>query len=106
MDGISTDRDRAGRFATWNRVAQSCRVSKLARIHAKIEELAREFDGGISALSAVDAGRLKLAAKHLIIAEDTPNATLCVRSTRTAELLLMRIRPKAPRVPTLRELGL
>jgi len=106
MDGGFTGRDGAGRFTTGNGIARRGRDAKLARIHAKVEELAREFDGGISALSAVDVGRLKLAAKHLIIAEDTPNATLCVRSTRTAELLLMRIRPKAPRVPTLRELGL
>jgi hypothetical protein len=90
----ANDRGAHGRFARGNNVARRGRETKLARIQRKIEELSHEFDGGLSALSAVDVGRLKLAAKHMIIAEDTPNATLCVRSTRTAELLLMRIQPK------------
>jgi len=106
VEAAANDRGPHGYFAHGNDVAQRGRESKLARIHRKIEELSQEFDGGMSAFSAVDAGRLKLAAKHLIIAEDTRDPTLCVRSTRTAELLLMRIRPKAPRIPTLRELGL
>jgi hypothetical protein len=102
----ANDRGPHGYFAHGNSVAARGRQAKLVRLAAKIEELSREFDGGMSALSAVDVSRLKLAAKHMLIAEDTTNATLCVRSTRTAELLLMRIRPKAPRIPTLRELGL
>jgi len=62
-----SDRGPHGYFAPGNSIARRGRESKLARIHAKIEELSHEFDGGLSALSAVDASRLKLAAKHLII---------------------------------------
>jgi hypothetical protein len=56
------------------------------------------------ALSAVDAGRIALAAKHLVIAETTKDPTICVRSTRTAEMLLSRIKPEEVLLPTLEEL--
>jgi hypothetical protein len=41
----------------------------------------------------MDANRLKLAAMHYIIAETARDPTVSVRSTRTAEYLLNKIRP-------------
>jgi len=67
------------------------------RIAAKLEELRREFfpAGGES---AIDASRLRLAAQHYIIAETARDPTVSVRSTRTAEYLLNKLRPPpAPR---------
>ncbi|MGO8925127.1 MAG: hypothetical protein ACLQF4_19585 [Xanthobacteraceae bacterium] len=105
VEATSSDRGRHGYFALGNSVARRGREAKLARILAKTEELAGQF-GGMLALSAVDRGRAQLAAKHLIIAEDAHDPTVCVRSTRAAELLLSRIKPHEAPLPTLEELGL
>jgi hypothetical protein len=80
-------------------------LAKQLKVMAKVEQLRREYFpcGGETIM---DASRLMLAAKHYVIAEDANDPTVCVRSTRTAEYLLAKIkRPEVP-VPTLEELGL
>jgi hypothetical protein len=97
--GAATDRDpHTGRFAPGNN-------ARLAKQLKKVEQLRQEYFpcGGETIM---DANRLKLAAKHYVIAEDTLDPTVCVRSTRTAEYLLAKIkRPEEP-LPSLEELGL
>src|SRR5262249_44918986 len=76
---------------------QNRHTTKRDRIAAKLEELRREFfpAGGES---AIDASRLRLAAQHYIIAETARDPTVSVRSTRTAEYHLNKLRPPpAPR---------
>ena len=70
---------------------------KAERIAARREELRAEYDPAGTA-SAVDQNRLRLAAMHYIIAETARDPTVSVRSTRTAEYLLNKLRPpSAPR---------
>jgi hypothetical protein len=103
-NGGITDRDRFGRFRHDNNARRNGVEAKAARLNAKVEELASEFEGGLSALSAIDAGRLRLAAKHILTAEDSRDPTVATRATRVAELLLSRIKPKEVPLPTLQEL--
>jgi hypothetical protein len=71
---------------------------KAERIAAKLEELRQAYfpNGGCDVM---DANRLKLAAMHYIIAETARDPTVSVRSTRTAEYLLNKIKPPAPCPP-------
>ena len=80
-------------------------LTKRMRIAARLEELRAEYDPDGNA-SAVDQNRLKLAAMHYVIAETARDPTVSVRSTRTAEYLLNKLRPpSAPRpLTTAREL--
>jgi hypothetical protein len=93
--------DRLGRFTAGN----NARFAKQLKIMAKVEQLRHEYFpcGGETIM---DGNRLMLAAKHYVIAEDTLDPTVCVRSTRTAEYLLAKIRKPEEPVPTLEELGL
>jgi hypothetical protein len=110
MDGFANgadtagDRNERGRFVVGNNAHRNGRDRKSARLLAKFEQLAGAYEGGINALSVIDAGRLRLAAKHLLIAEDTTDPNQCTRSTRAAEMLLVRIKPKETLLPTLDEL--
>jgi hypothetical protein len=110
MDGAAhgtatdSDRDRHGRFKRGNNAHRNGATAKAARLAAKVEELASEYEGGLSALSAVDASRLRLAAKHILTAEDSRDPTVATRATRVAELLLSRIRPREAPLPSLQEL--
>ena len=73
---------------------------KAERIAVKLEELRREFfpAGGES---AVDAGRLRLAALHYFTAETAKDAVVAQRSARLAEFLLSKLKPpSAPCSPT------
>lgn len=101
-NGAATDRDPStGRFVPGN----NARLAKQLKIARKVEQLRHEYFpcGGETSM---DASRLMLAAKHYVIAEDALDPTVCVRSTRTAEYLLAKIkRPEEP-LPTLEELGL
>jgi len=95
LQGGSVERDKLGRY----KPGYSSRRVKLERIAAKLEELRREFfpAGGES---AIDASRLRLAARHYIIAETARDPTVSVRSTRTAEYLLNKLsRSSTPRSP-------
>jgi hypothetical protein len=87
-------RDKRGRMLPGN----NSRTIKQARIAARLEELRVEFDPAGNA-SAIDRHRLELAAMHYIIAETARDPTVSVRSTRTAEYLLNKIRPSFPRPP-------
>src|SRR5215470_6418751 len=87
-------RDKRGRMLPGN----NSRTIKQARIAARLEELRAEYDPAGNA-SAIDRNRLKLAAMHYIIAETARDPTVSVRSTRTAEYLLAKIRPPALRPP-------
>jgi hypothetical protein len=81
-------RDKRGRILPGN----NSRTIKQARIAARLEELRAEYDPAGNA-SAIDRNRLKLAAMHYIIAETARDPTVSVRSTRTAEYLLAKIKP-------------
>ena len=97
--GILTDRDGLGRFKCGN----NARDAKLIRIAAKAEELRREyFPGGGE--TVMDADRIMLAAKHYVIAKDTSDPDECVRSTRTYEYLLAKLRREEAPLPTVEEL--
>ena len=86
-------RDKRGRMLPGN----NSRTIKQARIAARLEELRAEYDPAGNA-SAIDRNRLKLAAMHYIIAETASDPTVSVRSTRTAEYLLAKLKPpSAPR---------
>jgi hypothetical protein len=76
------------------------RKLKQLKTAARLEELRAEFDPGGTA-SVLDRHRLELAAMHYIIAETARDPTVSVRSTRTAEYLLNKIRPSPspPRLP-------
>jgi hypothetical protein len=87
-------RDKRGRMLPGN----NSRTIKQARIASRLEELRAEFDPAGNA-SAIDRNRLQLAAMHYIIAEMTRDPTVSVRSTRTAEYLLNKLKPPAPRPP-------
>ena len=88
-------RDKRGRMLPGN----NSRTIKQARIAARLEELRAEYDPAGNA-SALDRHRLELAAMHYIIAETARDPTVSVRSTRTAEYLLNKLRPpSAPRSP-------
>jgi hypothetical protein len=71
------------------------RKLKQMKTAAKFDELVAEYfpHGGYSVM---DANRLRLAAMHYIIAETARDPTVSVRSTRTAEYLLNKLRPSAP----------
>jgi hypothetical protein len=71
------------------------RMTKRMRTAAKVALLRAEYDPSGNGLSPIDENRLCLAAKHLIIAETCDDPTECVRSTRTAEYLLNKLRPAA-----------
>jgi len=89
-------RDKRGRILPGN----NSRTIKQARIAARLEELRAEYDPAGNA-SAIDRHRLELAAMHYIIAETARDPTVSVRSTRTAEYLLAKVRPSAaPRPPS------
>jgi hypothetical protein len=81
-------RDKRGRMLPGN----NSRTIKQARIAARLEELRAEFDPAGNA-SAIDRRRLELAAMHYIIAESARDPNVSVRSTRTAEYLLNKVRP-------------
>ena len=83
-DFQAASRDKRGRMLP----------GKQARVAARLEELRAEYDPTGTA-SAVDQNRLKLAAMHYVIAETARDPTVSVRSTRTAEYLLAKIRPSA-----------
>ncbi len=75
------------------------RKLKQVKIAAKLSELVAEYfpNGGYSVM---DGNRLRLAAMHYIIAETARDPNVSVRSTRTAEYLLTKLRaPAAPRLP-------
>ena len=65
---------------------------------SKIEALKRQYDPDRT-LSGIDVDRICLAAKHLTIAHFMDDPTACVRSTRTAELLLSHVRRQQPTPP-------
>jgi hypothetical protein len=89
----AASRDKRGRMLPGN----NSRTIKQARVAARLEELRAEFDPAGNA-SAIDRNRLALAAMHYIIAETARDPTVSVRSTRTAEYLLNKLRPSpAPR---------
>jgi hypothetical protein len=91
------ERDKLGRYNP----GFNPRISKRIRVAAKLEELRREFfpDGGES---AIDAGRLRLAAQHYFTAETSKDAVVAQRATRVAEYLLSKItRPAQPEPLTL-----
>ena len=73
---------------------------KADRVAAKVAVLRAEYDPSGKGLSPIDENRLCLAAKHLIIAETCNDPTECVRSTRTAEYLLNKLRPTAAPHPS------
>jgi hypothetical protein len=101
-NGAASDRDpHTGRFVAGN----NARLAKQLKIAAKVEQLRHEYFpcGGESSM---DASRLMLTAKHYVIAEDARDPTVCVRSTRTAEYLLAKIRRQEEPLPSLAELGL
>jgi len=83
-----------GRF----KPGQNSRLIKKARIAARLEELRAEYDPAGNA-SAIDRHRLELAAMHFIIAETARDPTVSVRSTRTAEYLLNKLKPPAASRP-------
>jgi hypothetical protein len=88
-------RDKRGRMLPGN----NSRTIKQARVAARLEELRAEYDP-VGNASALDRHRLELAAMHYIIAETARDPTVSVRSTRTAEYLLNKLRPSpAPRSP-------
>jgi hypothetical protein len=100
--GAATDRDRrTGRFVHGN----NARLARQLKIAAKVEQLRHEYFpcGGESQM---DASRIMLAAKHYVIAEDTLDPTVCVRSTRTAEYLMSKLTRPEPVLASLKELGL
>jgi len=77
---------------------QNRHTTRRERIDARLAELAAEYfpNGGYSVM---DAHRMKLAAMHYIVAETARDPTVSVRSTRTAEYLLAKLRPPpAPRL--------
>jgi hypothetical protein len=92
VQGGSAERDRLGRY----KPGYSSRRVKLERIAAKLNELVAEYfpNGGYSRM---DAARLKLAAQHYVDAETCRDPVVRQRATRTAEYLLNKIRPSAPR---------
>jgi hypothetical protein len=67
---------------------------------AKAEQLRREYFS-CGGETIMDANRLRLAAEHYCIAEDTRDATESVRSTRAAEYLLAKIQRHDEPVPSL-----
>jgi hypothetical protein len=87
-------RDKRGRILPGN----NSRTIKQARIAARLEELRAEYDPAGN-VSAIDRNRLKLAAMHYIIAETARDPTVSVRSTRTAEYHLNKVRPSPARPP-------
>ena len=91
MDGILTDRDRSGRFATGNRVHDA----KRSRIAVKVRQLAADYD----AVTPAQKMMLNIAAKNLDTAEITRNPTTRERSSNVALRLLSEIpkRQKRPR---------
>jgi len=94
---VLQERDEFGRY----RRGFNPRITKRMRIAAKLEELRREFFPG-GGESAIDAGRLRLAAQHYFTAETAKDAVVAQRATRVAEYLLSKLKPPAPRpVPAL-----
>ena len=84
--------------ASRDKPGNNSRTIKQARIAARLEELRAEYDP-VGNASALDRHRLELAAMHYIIAETARDPTVSVRSTRTAEYLLAKLRPPpAPRL--------
>ena len=94
---VLQERDEFGRY----RRGFNPRITKRMRIAAKLEELRREFFPG-GGESAIDAGRLRLAAQHYFTAETSKDAVVAQRATRVAEYLLSKItRPAQPEPLTL-----
>src|SRR6516165_3232597 len=94
---VLQERDELGRY----RRGFNPRITKRMRIAAKLEEFRREFFPG-GGESAIDAGRLRLAAQHYFTAETAKDAVVAQRATRVAEYLLSKLKPPAPRpVPAL-----
>jgi hypothetical protein len=85
---VLQERDELGRY----RRGFNPRITKRMRVAAKLEELRREFfpSGGES---AIDAGRLRLAAQHYFTAETAKDAVVAQRATRVAEYLLSKLKP-------------
>jgi hypothetical protein len=75
---------------------QNRHTTKRERIAAKLDELVAEYfpNGGYSVM---DGNRLRLAARHFVIAESARDPNVSVRSVRTAEYLLNKLRPSALR---------
>jgi hypothetical protein len=99
MDGISTDRDQAGRFTTGNR-AQS---EKHRRVALLMKQLAGDYDASTPAQKLM----LRLAAQNLDAASCTRSAMTQERSTNTALRCLRSIprrKKKQSAVPSLQEL--
>jgi len=99
---VLQERDELGRY----RRGFNPRITKRMRVAAKLEELRREFfpSGGES---AVDAGRLRLAAQHYFTAETAKDAVVAQRATRVAEYLLSKLKPpSAPRSPAVDQAAL
>jgi hypothetical protein len=96
---LPQDRDKLGRY----RRGYNPRISKRIRVATKLEELRREYfpNGGES---AVDAGRLRLAAQHYFTAETNTDPVVAQRATRCAEFLLSRVRRPEEELPTLDEM--
>src|SRR6516165_5164053 len=99
MDGISTDRDRSGRFTTANRAYDA----KHRRIALLIKQLAGDFDASTPAQKLL----LRLAAQNLDAASVTRSAMTRERCTNTALRCLRSIprrKKKRSAVLTLQEL--
>jgi hypothetical protein len=85
--------------ATQFKPGQNYYTIKRDRIAAKLNELTAEFfpNGGVS---AIDAGRLRLAAQHYFTAETARDPVVAQRATRCAEYLLAKLKlPAASRPP-------
>jgi hypothetical protein len=54
----------------------------------------------------MDAERLQLAARHLVIAERARDPVVAQRSVRVAEYLLSKLKREEEPLPSLKELGL
>ena len=56
--------------------------------------------------TAMDAERLQLAARHLVIAQSARDPVVAQRSVRVAEYLLLKLKREEEPLPSLKELGL
>jgi len=86
MDGISTDRDPAGRFTTGNRVHDA----KHRRIAVKVKQLSVDYDASTPAQKLL----LWAAARNLDAAEITRSAVTRERSTNVALRCLRSIQKR------------
>ena len=100
VHGVPADRDpQTGRFKRGN----NARDARLIKILAKAEELRREYFpcGGESVM---DGNRLRLAARHYVVAESVRDPVVSQRSIRVAEYLLSKIRREEAPLPLLDDL--